>query len=41
MKDNISVWDDAITDWRTWDVSAQSGNLADGLIAPIKDFGCS
>ena len=38
MKDNISVWDDAITDWRTWDVSAQSGNLADGLIAPYQGF---
>ena len=38
MEDNISVWDDANSDWKTWDKSAQSGDLSGGLIAPYQGF---
>ena len=38
MEDNISVWDDANSDWKTWDKSAQSGDLVGGLIAPYQGF---
>ena len=38
MEDNISVWDDANSDWKTWDKSAQSGDLSNGLIAPYQGF---
>ena len=38
MEDNISVWDDANSDWKTWDKSAQSGIPSGGLIAPYQGF---
>ena len=32
----VSVWDDATTDWKTWNGS--SGDLTNGLIAPFQGF---
>ena len=33
-----SVWDDANTDWKTWNKTSQSGDLSNGLIAPYQGF---
>jgi len=38
IEDNISVWDDANSDWKTWDKSGQTGDLSNGLIAPYQGF---
>ena len=33
-----SVWDDANSDWKTWNKTSQSGDLTGGLIAPYQGF---
>jgi len=33
-----SVWDDANSDWKTWNKTSQSGDLSGGLIAPYQGF---
>ena len=33
-----SVWDDANTDWKTWNKTSQGGDLSGGLIAPYQGF---
>ena len=33
-----SVWDDANTDWKTWNKTSQSGDLSNGHIAPYQGF---
>nr|MCS5650378.1 T9SS type A sorting domain-containing protein [Dehalococcoidia bacterium] len=33
-----SVWDDANSDWKTWNKTSQSGDLSNGLIAPYQGF---
>jgi hypothetical protein len=33
-----SVWDDANSDWKTWNKTSQGGDLSGGLIAPYQGF---